>query len=88
MDKDQTSPLNHFTPTLFQHEDEYLRGHRCLGDTEFFVSPWYAVETAGTFALLVIVPFILMGHNYVRIGRTLFKSLKESVHLKEGIKAE
>ena len=83
-----TSLLNQFTPTLFQHEDEYLRGHRCLGDTEYFVSPWYAISTGSSFALLVVIPFILMEHKYVRIGRALFQNLKESAHLKEENKAE
>ena len=40
------------------------------------------------FTLIFIIPFGLMVHNYVRIARALFKSLKENVQLKEGIKTK
>ena len=69
---------------LLQQENEYMEGYYCHTDAEFFVSHWHPVMVAGNFVLRVIIPFLLIAHNSVRIGRTLFNSLKESAHLKEG----
>ena len=38
-----------------------------------------------SFAVNVVIPFSLILYNYARIARTLFKSVKVNVHLKEGI---
>ena len=74
--------------SLFQTESETVAGFYCHMASSFLTSHRYTVQTAANFAVLFMTPFSLCVHNYVRIGRTLFKSLKENVHLQEGINTQ
>ena len=83
----QISNSNHFRPQLFvllQTETETLAGHYCDATPFFLTSYWYPVATGASFALWFLIPINLIVHNYARIGRTLFKSLKENLEQKEG----
>ena len=73
---------------LFQTETETVVGFYCHASPSFLTSSWFSVSMLATFALWFVIPFSLILHNYVRIGRTLFQSLKERLHLKEGIETK
>ena len=77
-----------FENYFFQTEKQTSSGYYCTPTSSFLVSYWYSVGNGVTFALLFLLPFSLIAHNYVRIGKTLFKSLKENVHLQEGVQTE
>ena len=74
--------------SLFQKESHAVPGHYCHSKGEYLVSDWYAVHMGSDFTLIFIIPIGLMVHNYVRIARALFESLKENVQLKEGVKSK
>ena len=52
----------------------------------FMTSIWSPVITVMDFVVTFLLPLCLIGHNYARIGITLYKSLQENVILQEGIK--
>ena len=58
--------------------------HECHAHPSFLTSHWFAFHEGSRFLLQLFIPFTLIVHNYVRIGRALFKSLKEREQLKEG----
>ena len=60
----------------------------CHANTAFLTSIWASVYTAVSFAVSFLIPFSLVVHNYTRIGRALFKNLKENIHLQEGINTQ
>ena len=76
------------TSFLFQVETEKEAGFYCHARYSFLESSWYSINMFATFALLFVIPFSLIVHNYARIGVTLFKNLKENVHLQEGINTQ
>ena len=78
----------HWYELLFQNETESVAGFFCHARKSFLISHWFALGNGATFLLWFVIPFSLIVHNYARIGRTLFKSLKENLHLKEGIETE
>ena len=51
---------------------------------DYSISHYLAVHTGCDFALIFLIPFGLIVHNYVRISMTLFRSLREGERLKEG----
>ena len=67
---------------IFQEENELPYGHYCNENVSLITSFWGPVIHITRFASAVVIPFILIGHNYARIGRTLFQSVKKN--LKEG----
>ena len=71
---------------LFQEETEEFTGHyKCHYSNSFMTSSWAPVAVAIYFVLLILLPFCLLVHNYVRISVALFQSLKENVHLQERV---
>ena len=72
----------HVLLNLFQGETEDFTGfYFCI---TFIQRIWDPVLTFGHFAVIFLILFSIFVHNYARIGRTLFRSLKENVHLQEG----
>ena len=70
---------------LFQTETPTQDGYYCHTNTSFLTSKRFVVGSGVSFALLFAIPFTLILHNYAGTGRTLFKSLQDNPHLKEGI---
>ena len=69
--------------TLQEEEENYNGFYDCLTSTVFTTSVWFPVLVATNFAVMFLIPYIMLIDNYARIGRTLFQSLKTSIHLRE-----
>ena len=70
---------------LFQEEMEKLNGYYCEENNSMMTDIWGPVITITQFASFILIPFSLIAHNYARIGRTLFRSVKDNTNQKERI---
>ena len=71
---------------FLQEEIEDVTGlYICKTPNSFITSIWPPVISVVMFTVEFLIPFIIFAHNYVRIGVTLYQSLKENKHLQEGI---
>ena len=60
----------------------------CIISDSLSKSIWSTILGFVMFIAEFLIPFSIFAYNYARIGKTLFHSLKENVHLQEGIKIE